>query len=506
MTKLKPNKHQLSLFLIVTLIVLIHLPTAFFPPVNMEFAFVAAKQFIETGDRSYFDFYTTYQANTLGVPLVGYLINKVIPFIDGLAATKLGSIAGIPLLAYSLVVMARRFNLSDTRILLLVTFTLTNPIIWVYSQRATADFLPAAMGMAGLSLFITNTTLRGRILSAGILGFAILLKYHAVFFLLVVCLYWIFNEKSHRVLPKVGLYCTLASLIPATYIIFAKINFGFWITPPQWLKVHQFTAGGLAANFLTYCAYSTLLILPFSAVLFLNEIKSSFQHKRWGVFIGIASITLISLLASDVHGEMNFGPLDPYINPKVFLLISGFVTAVFVLILYKLISDSGNSSESNIFKAISLGILIFICLLSFTRPSQRYLLFILPVLYLAIMASPKMKIPKYLAILTGSVYLSLSAFATTYQFVVGNAAQEMALKIEEAGLTGSTHPGAIEPHVGGFHFAREQKRAKYKIVQGTHDDAIIMVKKSAFNMVNRSYSLINRPPYLPSQPRAPSPP
>ena len=48
--------------------------------------------------------------------------------------------------------------------------------------------------------------------------------------------------------------------------------------------------------------------------------------------------------------------------------------------------------------------------------------------------------------------------------------------------------------------------ANLEIVQGAHDDAIIMVKKSAFNMVNRSYSLINRPPYLPSQPRAPSPP
>ncbi|TDJ51166.1 MAG: hypothetical protein E2O44_02645 [Nitrospina sp.] len=50
MTKKKPNKHQLFLFLIVILIVLIHLPTAFFQPVNMEFAFVAAKQYIETGD------------------------------------------------------------------------------------------------------------------------------------------------------------------------------------------------------------------------------------------------------------------------------------------------------------------------------------------------------------------------------------------------------------------------------------------------------------------------
>ena len=506
MPEAKTNKYQLSLFFIVTLIVLLHMATAFFPPVNMEFAFVAAKQYIETGERSYFDFYTAYQANTLGVPLVGYLINKVIPFIDGLAATRLGSIAGIPLLAYSVAVMARRFNLSDTRILLLVTFILTNPIVWVYSQRATADFLPVAVGMAGLALFLTKDTLRGRVLSAFILGFAIVLKYHAIFFLLVACLYWIFNEKSYRALPKVGLYGILASLIPATYIIFVKINFGFWVTPPQWLKVHRFTMEGLVSNFLTYCAYSTLLILPLSALLFFNEIKCAFQNKRWSIFAGIIFITLISLFASDVHGEMNFGPLDPYINPKAFLLISGFVTAVFVLILYKLISDSGNSSESNIFKAISLGILIFLCLLSFTRPSQRYLLFILPVLYLAIMASPKMKIPKYLAILTGSVYLSLSAFATTYQFVVGNAAQEMALKIEEAGLTGVTDPGAIEPHVGGFHFAREQKRAQYKIVQGTHDDAIIMVKKSAFNMVNRSYSLINRPPYLPSQPRAPSPP
>ena len=60
------------------------------------------------------------------------------------------NLMGIPLLAIGIFRISSYLKLNNFNVVILLT--ILNPIVWTYSGRATADFLPTALGVFAISL------------------------------------------------------------------------------------------------------------------------------------------------------------------------------------------------------------------------------------------------------------------------------------------------------------------------------------------------------------------
>jgi len=130
--------------LLIGSVLSIHLLLILLPSVNLEFAFVDAAHYFSRRDQALLDQYFNYQANTLGLPWLAWLVSHVLPMLDMLTVVRLLSVSGIVIMASSFLRLSR--YMGEQSSLGLLAFLLLNPLIWTYSGRATADFLPAAIG------------------------------------------------------------------------------------------------------------------------------------------------------------------------------------------------------------------------------------------------------------------------------------------------------------------------------------------------------------------------
>ena len=165
---------------------MLHLLMLSLPPVNLEFVFAdAAKYFINPANVQLIEQYFYYQANTLGVPGLSAILLKVVPSMDALIAVRVVSIMGIALFGWSLIRIAQYLGRPLNSALLWVM--LLNPLIWTYSGRGTADFLPAAVGLCSVALALGMPGKTSRLLLAGlVMGVAAVLKYHELALLIVL--------------------------------------------------------------------------------------------------------------------------------------------------------------------------------------------------------------------------------------------------------------------------------------------------------------------------------
>lgn len=492
------KQYGMLLKAIVGVIMLCHGLTLAFPLVNLEFAFVSAAEYFSSGNRQLLDIFFEYQANTLGVSFVSHVLHKLIPILPIDAVPRLGSVLGIPILAYALFVAGGRLGLDRADRLFVITLVLVNPIVWVYSQRGTADFLPVAVAMLGLALLIEARSMRGYIVSGLVIGFGIFLKYHAVVVLMAACMYLVLRDRKlfpARIVLQNGLLVVVtASAIPVLYLIAVKYNYGFWVTPPTYQEIFQFDIRGAYSNFVIYATYMTLLLLPLSVMHAARVWSAGSAAARWGYVVILVIFVSGGVLVGNVGEEMNFGPLDRFIHPSMLPLGSGLGAACLVISLLGLAVGQGRSERRNLLIASALATFIFLFILSLTRPSQRYLLLVLPLMYLAMLTGVKEFLPRYLKYLIVVGCLGLSFFATAYQFVVGSAAWAMASEIDKAGVLAETEPGAIESHVGHLFFPNDQRNDRFTVIQGRDTDAVFTVERSLAGFVSRSYSLVERQP------------
>ena len=122
-----------------------------------------------------------------------------------------------------------------------------------------------------------------------------------------------------------------------------------------------------------------------------------------------------------------------------------------------------------------------------TRPSQRYLLVVLPV-FICLVPSRVIS-NKYVYVTSLTVYSLLNIFIGYSQWCTGNAAQKMVDSIQSSGLIKLTDPGAIEGHVGNQFYMNNRESFQYIVVTGEDKSAKIMVQ-SGISFIDKKFSLI----------------
>jgi len=454
------------------------------PSVNLEFAFADAALYFQQGDPSLIAEYFSLQANTVAIPFGVAHVARLFGDAPLLGTARALSLCGVPLLAWGLYRLCRQLGRTDTeKVILYVTL---NPLVWIYASRATADFLPVALGVLAVSL-LSDTMLGWRRAAGGalLLGLAAVMKYHAVFLLLFAAALILRRSRSPIAPTTVAVVLTavLAPLI--AYLVVAHETFGFWITPPEFQSKHQFSSLGVLSNAVCYAGYLTLLAWP---TLVLQPEWRTFIRRNWRPMLAALVILPVAgaLLITD-NGEMNMGPLDRWFPPEGRTALFTLFAAGMAMPLMAGRAE-GRPPESAS-RALWMAAACLLLILSFTRPAQRYLLFIIPFVVLTIPASFFSNRRLFHATLL--LFCAANAFADISRWCTGTAAQRMVMEVQARGLMERTDPGAVLPHAGSPFYRAQHGQWAFTIVTGTASDALVTTR-AGLSIFEKSYSLVPR--------------
>lgn len=354
---------------VLSVIVIAHLGTLWLPFVNQEGAFNAAARYFLTGDAAAVQAFFDSDANTLTMSAVGAALARLL----GIGADwgcRIVALLGFAVMAAALYAMVAQARLGGW---VLAAAILLNPLIWVFAGRGTADFPPLAFALAGVAICWRAQGAAMALAGAVVFAFAALLKYHAVLLLPLVALAPAASQSIRFRAAMLAGAAAIAVAALAAYNIAVFRAFGFWLTSPKWVIEHGLTAQHVVTNIVHYGGFLALLAMPFSLQ---GALADPAGRSVKLAAIGVAALAGALLPAST--GEMNFGPFDRWVGAGFSGIVLAGLFAVFVL---SLVGRPQTLRDRGLAGAITLVILV----LSFSRPAQRYLIFVLPfyVLYLS---------------------------------------------------------------------------------------------------------------------------
>ena len=474
------SKNKLA-YVVIAIFFALHCMMIFLPSINLEFAFVDASRYFQTGNRQLIEQYFQVQANTLGLPFISWITSNFLPSVDMLVLIRLLSTFGIIFLGAGILNFCEFLKREDSTYLLVLI--LLNPLAWVYAARATADFLPMALGLFAISLVLTKNLNIFYFIGAGILlGIAAALKYHEIFLILILipCLW---NQQAHSLqLKPFFIVGFIASTILGLFLIVVYNNFGFWVAPPIYQSIHGLNIGNTINNFFLYIGFLILLCAPASLIIL--NLKSFFLRYKYHLIIGTGLVFIVGFLGFQDTGELNLGPLERFTNKNimagVFLVLSGFFLLPFM--------EKSKTRSENIFNALlAIAILIIIAAFSLTRPSQRYLLVVMPFFFFLI--PHKVISNKKIFIISALTYVLINIYIAYSQWCTGTSAIRMVEALQGAGLMDASMPGVIQGHVGNKFKTDLQTPRKYIVILGDDPNAIIKVE-SGLSFAKKTLSLI----------------
>ena len=410
------NKYKSYYFILFFLVV--HLSYLNTPFVNYEWVTRLGSQAIVTSSYNLLTLYFNNQAN----PITYSFLSSLPLFIFGNhhATYRIFSLVGGTLLLILLLRHRKPF---------LILIVGLNPLIWIYSGRAYSEMI--SVGMMMLALVISRNGIFKGILGA----FAAVIKYHSI---VILGSYWgvrwfkniIKNKntawKDKNFLAGVVSICGLI----AFFLIYYQ-EFGIWIIPDKFKLMLPFSYLNATNNFFSYGFYL--------GGMFFLTIPYLLLTTNWRWQIAVIMIIIPLTILNQNNGEMDFGSFNQLLGENIILLIKmiGFWN---FLLCCKIFWNDDKS------KILLLTVLLYMVLLSMTRPAQRYLIFVIP--FWAIMICLRLEIHRIVQFGYVLILCVLNLFATLYQVQNASASAEIAAWSQSKEI--QINLGVIYPHVGIF--------------------------------------------------------
>ena len=427
------------------------------PFVNLEFVFANATQSLLSSEAGQgLSAYFSMQANPLGYVGFSTFFHFLMGEPEGFWSYRLASLSGLVAILGAGAIFTsslksnsiREFNLWCA----LVTFS---PMIWLFSGRATADVLPVGLLLLSFAMvFVGEKRPIFRGLAPTIFLLAIVVKYHAllmapgfmyIFWCQNQCQFngtWAKNCGQFFLLPLLGIFAYLGVIYNQYGFVLAPEGHSHKLEPTIFLQTFSLYAsylGVLLGPLIFVCVFSVRKNLPGKWIVLL------------GVGLGLGMWTGINPFGFQA-GEMNYGPLDGLLNGSLVLLLKGVGGIFFCFLIFDCFIEArkNKNAVAGFFLTVCLPYLL-IC--SVTRPAQRYLVFLIPIIFYYLVFYKMENHRFYRSVLgwgTVAIFVLTNIFAVNYQVAQARASDNMAQWLIKNKLIEQTHSGSLYSNSGQY--------------------------------------------------------
>lgn len=438
-----------ALFFIVYF--LIHLLFINNYPLNFEFTFSRFANYFIDYDYNIINQYFLSQANTLVYPFISGLLTNILQIENPLHMTRIISLTSYLFLFYGLRNFLNFYGVKLNLILILLFFL--NPLIFNFGFRGTPDLISSALGFYGISKLWDLKFNFNNFVHSIILSFSIILKPHCIFFLIVLCIYYIFNKK--KVFDIFLINLILVTFLVLLYFLMNHYFFDFYIYSKNYSNALVFKFSNLFNNLILYYGFLFLFILPFSILNLKKKINLNI----------IFTLLLLFLIGSNfikLDGEMNLGPLNKIIGNKNLTGLILIFVFIGLLELKSFIQFNQNKDAKKLIYPVLLGVVIFLVLLAFFRPVQRYLLVILPMIYVAYFIHIKNFKLDNLSMITIFFLILINLTLTFNAYINSNLSSQISSYLVEKKIENTTNLGPVNAHIN-YIISDPHKKKEYYI-------------------------------------------
>ena len=275
-----------------------------------------------------------------------------------------------------------------------------------------------------------------------LIGFAIAMKPHSILFLIFLLLYNSFNARlNKKFLIENAFFFLFVCIVPLFFYINNYLSYNFILLNKLLQNDHSFTFKNILPNLISYFGILTIFCFP----LFLKSLYDNLIKKNYKFISYIFYFLLIFLPLSfylDFNGEIYLGFLSGYINKKFYLSLITAFSIISIFFLHKFYLE-GEKFD----KTLSLSCFIYIFLLSFSRPSDRYLIFLIP--FITILYRSYFLQKKFL-IFVLIFYTSISIVIFLNYFLTSKLTERIKYVILNENIENITDMGALFPHAPVF--------------------------------------------------------
>ena len=180
-------------------------------------------------------------------------------------------------------------------------------------------------------------------------------------------------------------------LIPTFYFFFNYQFFEFVFIPNEFRLIKIFSLKRYLINFISYVGFFNLFLI----LIYFKSFFKSFKKNYFYFLIYILISILCTFFLMQNVGELNFGFVQDYLNPRIYFFI---ITLSFFLFFHFIINNYNDNKFSRYHLNIIFLIIIFLIILSNFHPSQRYLLTIMPLGLFLFFLSSNIKILNILTV------------------------------------------------------------------------------------------------------------
>lgn len=440
--------------IIIFIFILLHLVFINNFPLNFEYVFSNLDNFFKYNDYKYIYEYFEDQANTLAFAFFsGYIANTFFPNLDSIYITKVISLSSCILIFLGFKNFYSYFNKRFDNIFLVILFL--NPLIWVFSYRGTPDLISASLGFYALSLmFINYRNNKIYIIGSVLLSIAIIFKPHSFIYIVFIFLITFSEGKIFENLKLFLLKNFLMIFLLILYFGYNYYKFGFLIYSENYRSSFQISYKLFFNNLLIYLGYLFLVTSPISINYFFKY-KNILKIK---VILFLFFSFLFGFLFFEINGEMDLGIFS--VNQQI---MAGLYLSFLIFGFYSLVKNYQNLKyEKKYFVILLFSIFIYIIILSFVKPAQRYLMSPMLLLYLFYFSSINLNNYKSLFFLVIFILVPINYFLTINSYLNSEITKKILASLENKMILSKTDLGVINSHAN-FKVKYFLDKKEYKI-------------------------------------------
>jgi hypothetical protein len=396
--------------------------------------------------------------------------------MEPLAVVRLLSVFGGMLLLVSVADFTRYLpgsnNNSDRWVLFLVAF---HPMIWIYSNNATADVLPAGLVLAALVCCLrAHTLLRWHFLGISFFSLACVVKFNSVLLgagFVVILIARACNERRQRLMHTGVLLVYIFMPITTLTVYFTWIyqKYGIIFLPEQFKSVHTFSTS-IMQRFMSLILYYDFLVLfsgPLGLILFCSLFER--KNKQFHLRVPFAATIILAMFLSlylRFLGEMNFGGLENLLPLSVVTLVHAVGVAMVFMLIRFYIDATCCVSDRSVLGLLAAVIVPYLLISAMSRPAQRYLIMILPFVMVWLVHATwqfRPAIARSIMLASFVMFFCLTAVGAIYLRSQAFAADRMGQWIVGHKLNGQTDPGILVSHLGYLFPLQPPARPVYRL-------------------------------------------